>query len=119
MNSIHQFFRDDTRLFFFCALLMLLYQIFLWKYQKFYNFSPEMAQHPLSRKYHLNRSCTAGLPKINGLYALSSIVSIALSSIILLTFGFKAALISLGILFTVLNWCTTAYCGRRYGQCDI
>lgn len=119
MDSIHQFFQDDTRLFFFCALLMLLYQIFLWKYQKFYNFSPEMAQHPLSRKYHLNRSCTADLPKINGLYALSSIVSIALSSIILLTFGFKAALISLGILFAVLNWCTTAYCGRRYGQCDI
>lgn len=78
-----------------------------------------MAQHPLNRKYHLNRNCTADLPKINGLYALSSIVSIALSSILLLAFGFHAALISLSILFVVLNWCTTAYCGRRYGQCEI
>lgn len=116
MSNIRQFFQDDTNLFFFCALLMLLYQVFLWRNQKFYNFTPEMAQHPLSRKYHLDRSRTADLAKINGLYALSSIVSISLSSIALLAFGLKFALVALGTLFIVLNWCTTVYCGNRYGQ---
>lgn len=116
MASLQQFFSDDTRLFLFCALLMALYQLFLWKNRKFYSYDREMDRHPLSQKYHLNRTRRADLSRINGLYALANLAAILISSGVMLLSGFETALISLTVLYLILNYAVTALCGRRFGE---
>lgn len=116
MAQIKQFFSNDYTLFLFCSVLMIVYQLILWKKQKFYNFSKEMANHPLNQKYHLNRKCSADLERINRLLAFSNILAILCSCVILLLLDFKAGIIALTVLFLLFNFLMTEYIGRYYNS---
>lgn len=116
MGTFQEFFANDNNLFFFCSALMVLYQILLYKNRKFYNFSKEMANHVLNRKYNLNKHCSADLEQINRLYGLSNIAAILLSCIAATLYGFKIGILLLAVLFILLNQIATVYLGKRYSK---
>lgn len=116
MEAVKEFFANDLNLFYFCSAWMALYQIVLYKGKKFYNFSKEMDNHILNRKYDLKRKCAADLEQINRLYGLSNITAILLSCAAVTLWGFKTGILLLAVLFFLLNQIVTVYLGKRYGK---
>ncbi len=116
MDFLKELWEDDTAVFYLFAGLMTIYQIYLWKKHKFYDFSKEMAQHILSKKYHLNRRANVDLERINRLLALANISAILCGCIGVTLFGFEAGLVTMGVLFVVFNWIATTYLGKYYSE---
>lgn len=115
MESIKHFFANDNHLFVFCSALMILYQLYLYKTQKFYNYSKEMESHPLNSKYHLNSTRQADLEIINRFFGLANIFSILLSCAVAVLIDFQIGIGVLAVLFLVSNFAVTAYLGKRFG----
>lgn len=116
MDAIRAFFANDSNLFCFCSAWMVVYQIILYRGKKFYNFSKEMENHVLNRKYALNKSCSADLEQINRLYGLSNIAAILSGCIAVTLCGFRTGLLLLAVLFVLLNQLVTVYLGKLYGK---
>lgn len=116
MEGIKHFFANDNNLFVFCSALMIIYQFFLYRTQKFYNYSREMESHPLNSKYHLNTRRKADLEIINRFYGLANIFSILISCGIVLLVRFQIGIAVLAVLFLVSNLAVTAYLGKRFGS---
>lgn len=114
MESIKQFFASDRNLFLSLSALLILYQLYLYKARKFYNYSREMKSHPLNTRYHLNSTRQADLETVNRLFGLANIFSILISCAVALLIDFPLGLGVLAILFLLFNFTVTAYLGRRF-----
>ena len=115
MESIKQFFANDSNLFLFLSALMILYQLYLYKTRKFYNYSKEMERHPLNTRYHLNSTRQADLEIVNSLFGFANIISILISCAVALLIDFQLGIGVLAVLFLLSNFTVTAYLGKRFG----